>query len=51
VPLYVETSCQTIHGWDLLRISLSAGDILYLSMPATRLYQLWRYTPSQAMVS
>ncbi|WP_088242833.1 potassium channel family protein [Calothrix rhizosoleniae] len=51
VPLYVETSCQTIHGWDLLRVSLSAGDILYLTMPATRLYQLWRYNPSQAMVS
>ncbi|CDN16342.1 Potassium channel protein [Richelia intracellularis] len=51
VPLYVETSCQSIHGWDLLRTGLSAGDILYLSMPATRLYQLWRYTPSQAMVS
>ncbi len=51
VPLYVETSCQTIHGWDLLRTSLSAGDILYLTMPATRLYQLWRYTPSRAMVS
>ena len=51
VPLYVETSSQTIHGWDLLRVALSAGDILYLTMPATRLYQLWRYNPSQAMVS
>ncbi len=51
VPLYVETNNQTIHSWDLLETSLSAGDILYLTMPATRLYQLWRYTPPQVMVS
>lgn len=47
VPLYLETSSQTIHGWDLLETSLSGGDILYLTMPATRLYQLWRSAPSQ----
>ncbi len=46
VPLYVETNCQTFHGWDLLEINLSPGDILYLTIPATRLYQLWRNTPS-----
>ncbi|GAA6614670.1 potassium channel family protein [Scytonema sp. NUACC26] len=51
VPLYLETNSQTIHGWDLLETSLSGGDILYLTMPATRLYQLWRNTPSQAMAS
>jgi voltage-gated potassium channel Kch len=51
VPLYVETNNQEIHGWDLLDINLSAGDILYLTMPANRLHQLWRYTPSQVMVS
>ncbi|WP_017315818.1 potassium channel family protein [Mastigocladopsis repens] len=51
VPLYLETNSQTIHGWDLLETSLSGGDILYLTMPATRLYQLWRYTPSQVMAS
>ena len=45
VPLYVETNSQTIHGWELLETSLSGGDMLYLTMPATRLYQLWRYTP------
>ncbi|MEO1376244.1 MAG: NAD-binding protein [Cyanobacteria bacterium J06635_10] len=45
VPLYVETNSQTIHGWELLEICLSGGDMLYLTMPATRLYQLWRYTP------
>ncbi|AFY33020.1 NAD-binding protein [Calothrix sp. PCC 7507] len=42
VPLYVETSCQTFHGWNLLETQLSPGDILYLTMPANRLYQLWR---------
>ncbi|WP_341526727.1 NAD-binding protein [Nostoc sp. UHCC 0302] len=42
VPLYLETNYQTLHGWDLLETNLSAGDILYMTMPATRLYQLWR---------
>ena len=41
-PLYLETHSQTIHGWDLLDVFLSAGDVLYLTMPATRLEQLWR---------
>ncbi|MEH2211409.1 NAD-binding protein [Nostoc sp.] len=42
VPLYVETNHQTLHGWDLLETNLSVGDVLYMTMPATRLYQLWR---------
>ena len=42
VPLYAETNCQTIHGWDLLNFYLSTGDVLYLTMPANRLEQLWR---------
>ncbi|BAZ30375.1 TrkA domain-containing protein [Cylindrospermum sp. NIES-4074] len=42
VPLYVETNNQTLHGWDLLETLLSPGDVLYLTMPANRLYQLWR---------
>jgi Trk K+ transport system NAD-binding subunit len=46
-PLYLETHSletrsQTIHGWALLDVCLSAGDVLYLTMPATRLEQLWR---------
>ncbi len=41
-PLYMETRNQTIHGWDLLEVCLSAGDVLYLTMPASRLEQLWR---------
>ncbi|MBW4564487.1 MAG: NAD-binding protein [Mojavia pulchra JT2-VF2] len=42
VPLYLETSGETFHGWNLLETELSPGDILYLTMPANRLYQLWR---------
>lgn len=42
VPLYIETQTQTIHGWNLLELCLSAGDILYMTMPATQLEQLWQ---------
>jgi len=42
VPLYLETKAQTIHGWNLLDTSLSAGDILYMTMPATQLEELWQ---------
>jgi Trk K+ transport system NAD-binding subunit len=51
VPLYVVTRCQTLHGWDLLEVCLSAGDALYLTMPASQLEQLWRSVPSQSMTS
>jgi Trk K+ transport system NAD-binding subunit len=51
VPLYLETKCQTIHGWDLLEIALSAGDVLYLTMPASGLEQLWRVAPPQLIAS
>ncbi|MBE9128294.1 MULTISPECIES: potassium channel family protein [unclassified Coleofasciculus] len=51
VPLYIETQFQTIHGWDLLEIALSGGDILYLTMPANQLEQLWRVTPSKLLAS
>lgn len=42
VPLYVESNGQRIQGWDLLTTYLKDGDILYLTMPANRLYLLWR---------
>lgn len=42
VPLYLETKRQTTHGWNLLEVELLPGDVLYLTMPATRLEQLWR---------
>jgi len=51
VPLYIETASQTIHGWGLLEASLSAGDILYLTMPAAKLEQLWRVAPFQVAVT
>ena len=51
VPLYIETQCQTLHGWDVLETCLSAGDVLYLTMPACGLEQLWRVTPSQLLAS
>ncbi|MBW4680268.1 MAG: NAD-binding protein [Microcoleus vaginatus WJT46-NPBG5] len=48
VPLYIETNCQSTHGWDLLNSYLNAGDVLYLTMPATKLDQLWRTQASDA---
>jgi Trk K+ transport system NAD-binding subunit len=48
VPLQLETRSQTIHGWDLLTLSLSAGDVLYLTMPANRLEDLWT-VPASSM--
>lgn len=51
VPLYMETKSQTIHGWNLLETALAVGDILYLTMPATELEQLWRQTPSRLLAS
>ncbi|MBD2356688.1 NAD-binding protein [Tolypothrix sp. FACHB-123] len=51
VPLYVETTHKTLHGWELLDAQLCPGDILYLTMPANRLYQLWRDERSQVMVT
>ncbi|OAB60438.1 potassium channel protein [Leptolyngbya valderiana BDU 20041] len=46
VPLYAETQGKTVHGWELLDLELRVGDVLYLTIPATRLEQLWRTTPS-----
>ena len=45
VPLYLETQHQTIHGWELLETFLSSGDVLYLTIPATHLDQLWQTRP------
>jgi Trk K+ transport system NAD-binding subunit len=42
VPLYIERKNQTIHGWQLLEIPLQPQDVLYLTMPASGLDQLWR---------
>jgi hypothetical protein len=37
VPLYLETQKKTRHGWQLLNTCLTAGDILYLTIPASEL--------------
>lgn len=42
VPLYLERSGETHHGWDLLRMVLEPSDVLYLTIPAMGLEQLWR---------
>ncbi len=51
VPLYLERNGQTIHSWRLLEISLKAGDVLYLTVPANELEQLWRTQRGDLMVS
>ncbi len=51
VPLYVETAAQSIHGWDLLHACLSAGDVLYLTIPAAHLEQLWRTSYERQVLS
>jgi len=48
VPLYLEVQGQTVHGWDLLATQLQPNDILYLTMPAAELAQLWRVSPQAA---
>jgi Trk K+ transport system NAD-binding subunit len=42
VPLYVERQSYTLHGWQLLQTRLQSQDVLYLTMPASGLDQLWR---------
>jgi Trk K+ transport system NAD-binding subunit len=41
VPLYIESEGETIHGWYLLKTRLQPGDVLYLTMPANSLEQIW----------
>ena len=43
VPIYLETTYgETIHSWELLEATLTPGDVLYLTMPASQLDCLWR---------
>jgi Trk K+ transport system NAD-binding subunit len=42
VPLYIEGRQKTVHGWNLLKTTLNPGDVLYLTVKATQLDQLWR---------
>lgn len=51
VPLYLETTYhQVMHSWELLEATLTPGDVLYLTMPASQLDQLWRVKPSSGAV-
>jgi Trk K+ transport system NAD-binding subunit len=50
VPLYVCRENHNIHGWHLLQTQLVNCDVLYLTMPATRLEQLWRVSPSSILL-
>lgn len=50
VPLYLERGERRIHSWELLQIFLEPGDVLYLTMPATELEQLWRAAPAEQSV-
>jgi Trk K+ transport system NAD-binding subunit len=47
VPLYIETAYHTIHSWELLNFLLQPGDILYLTMPAHHIEQLWQSLPPE----
>lgn len=42
VPLYVEGQQTSVHGWNLLDTPLCPGDVLYLTVKANQLDQLWR---------
>jgi Trk K+ transport system NAD-binding subunit len=42
VPLYLERQGYTLHAWQLLETRLQPQDVLYLTMPASGLDQLWR---------
>lgn len=50
VPLYLSRGKDNIHGWNLLNAQLINNDILYLTMPATKLDQLWRVSTSSDLV-
>lgn len=47
VPLYMERGKKTIRSWELLDTHLSPNDVLYLTMPATGLDQLWRMSSAE----
>lgn len=52
VPLYLESQSRaTIHGWDLLEATLDNGDVLYMTLPANRLEQLWNTESLQRIAS
>lgn len=49
VPLYITRGNYNIHGWDLLTTELKDNDVLYLTVPATKLKQLWQSSNNQIL--
>jgi voltage-gated potassium channel Kch len=47
VPLYINTPRGALHGFALMSYQLSTQDVLYLTIPANKLEELWRTVPSQ----
>ncbi|MBL1210475.1 NAD-binding protein [Geminocystis sp. GBBB08] len=50
VPLYISRGKDNIHSWNLLNAQLMDNDVLYLTMPATKLEQLWRVSPASPLL-
>ncbi len=48
VPLYITRGEDKVSSWNLLHTTLVDRDILYLTMPATKLDQLWRVRNSES---
>ena len=44
VPLFIKTAQGGVNGWNLLETVLRDQDVLYLTLPAKRIDQLWRCT-------
>jgi len=49
VPLYIAREGYNIHGWNLLTTELQNNDVLYLTVPATKLKQLWQSNSNQIL--
>ena len=50
VPLYLERNNQRFHSWQLLKARLQPQDVLYLTIPASGLNQLWRNSSDDSML-
>ena len=46
VPLYIKTPRGDLHGFELLSHVLDNQDVLYLTIPANKLEELWRTSSS-----
>jgi len=50
VPLYISRGENNLHSWNLLETKLTDNDVLYLTIPATKLDQLWRLPPTSSLL-